>query len=85
MISMNVLSGSSSRALTSIGPEMDAMAVVAPEVNVAEPSARGRRERVAVMVMVFCVVVSSVVWASRRQDVDFELEPTACPPCAGAP
>jgi hypothetical protein len=49
---MKVLSGSSSRGLTSIGPETEAITVVAPDWKVAEPSARGRSESEAVMAMV---------------------------------
>jgi hypothetical protein len=52
--SMKVLSGSSSRGFTSIGPETDTIAVVAPDLKVAEPSARGSRDSEAVMAMVVC-------------------------------
>ena len=66
IISMKVLSGSSSRGLTSMGPETEAMAVVAPYLNVAEPSARGRRESVAVMAMVVAVLFGGEVGWRRK-------------------
>ena len=50
--SIKVLSGSSSRGRTSIGPLTEAIAVVRPDLKLAEPSARGRSDREAEMAIV---------------------------------
>lgn len=75
LTSMKVLSGSSSRGFTSMGPATEAITVVKPDLKVAEPSALRRRVSEAAIAIIVVVVVEWYWWYDDVQRLKFAWEP----------